>query len=149
MMRARRGFTLWEMSIVLGITALVAAVVIPAFGLKFGTDPVAQAGDVIVPLLRDARRTAIDWNQTVTVRVDPASGLYEVDTTGASGTGMYVTGQLELNAWESIQTDLQRLQYVFRPTGAAFGDSVIVRGTGAAALVVVDPWSGVPYVYAR
>jgi prepilin-type N-terminal cleavage/methylation domain-containing protein len=150
MMRARRGFTLWEMSIVLAITALVAAVVIPAMvGPQFGNDPVPQVGDQIVGLLRDARRAAIDYDQTITVRVDPTSGFYQVDTTGAYGTGVYSQGQLDLSAYESLVTDLPRLVYVFRPTGAAFGDSVGVRGANGAATVFVDPWSGMPYADPR
>lgn len=150
MMRARRGFTLWEMSIVLAITALVAAVVIPAMvGPQFGNDPVPQVGDEIVGLLRDARRAAIDYDQVVTVRVDPTSGNFQVDTTGAYGTGMYSNGQLSLGAYESLVTDLPRLVYVFRPTGAAFGDSVGVRGANGAATVFVDPWSGLPYADPR
>ena len=150
MMRARRGFTLWEMSIVLAITALVAAVVIPALvGPQFGNDPVPQVGDQIVGLLRDARRSAIDYDQTITVRIDPTSGMYQIDTTGAYGTGMYTQGQLSLSAFESLVTDLPRLVYVFRPTGAAFGDSVGVSGSNGAATVLVDPWSGMPYADPR
>src|SRR5689334_3686396 len=112
MMRARRGFTLWEMSIVLAITALVAAVVIPSFvGPQFGEDPVPQAGDQIVGLLRTARRTAIEYDQIVTVRVDPTSGMFQVDTTGGYGTGTYSSGQLDLSAYEALETDLPRLVY--------------------------------------
>lgn len=150
MTRARRGFTLWEMSIVLAITALVAAVVVPAMvGPQFGNDPTPQVGDQIVAMLREARRTAIEYDQTLTVRLDPTSGMYQVDTTGASGTGMYAQGQLDLSAYESFVTDLPRLVYVFRPTGAAFGDSVGVRGANGAATVFVDPWSGMPYADPR
>jgi prepilin-type N-terminal cleavage/methylation domain-containing protein len=150
MMRMRRGFTLWEMSIVLAITALVAAVVIPSLvGPQFGNDPVPQVGDQIVGLLRDARRAAIQYSQTVTVRVDPTSGMFQVDTTGAYGTGTYSSGQIDLSTYESLDTDLPRLVYVFRPNGAAFGDSVGVRGANGAATVFVDPWSGMPYADPR
>ena len=150
MMRARRGFTLWEVSIVLAITALVAAVIIPSMvGPQFGDNPVPQVGDEIVGLLRDARRTSLDYNQIVTVRVDPTSGFFQVDTTGAYGTGTYTSGQLDLSAYESLVTELPRLVYVFRPTGAAYGDSVGVRGANGAATVFVDPWSGMPYADPR
>jgi prepilin-type N-terminal cleavage/methylation domain-containing protein len=150
MMRARRGFTLWEMSIVLAIMALVAAVVIPSLvGPQFGNDPVPQVGDQIVGLLRNARRAAIEYDQTVTVRVDPTSGMFQVDTTGAFGTGMYSSGQIDLSVYESLVTDLPRLVYVFRPNGAAYGDSVGVRGANGTATVFVDPWSGMPYADPR
>jgi hypothetical protein len=42
-----------------------------------------------------------------------------------------------------LVTDLPRLQYVFRPTGAAFGDTVIVRGGSLPLTIRIDPWSGV------
>ena len=35
-----------------------------------------------------------------------------------------------------------RLQYVFRPTGATFADTVVVRGGPVPLTIRVDPWSG-------
>ena len=133
----------------LAILAVVTALVIPQFiGARFGNEAVPMAGDSLMVMLRDARRMAIQYNQTVTVHLDPTSGLYEVDTTGASGTGLYISRQLGMGGFESLQSPLQRLQYVFRPTGAAFGDSVIAQGNGAA-MIMVDPWSGQPTAYYR
>lgn len=149
MMRARRGFTLWEMSIVLGIMAVTAGLIVPTLWQRFGDERPAQTGDVIVRLLRDARRVAIDNAQTVSVRVDPVSGLYRVDTTGVAGTGLYADGVLDINAWETLVTDRLRLLYVFRSTGAAFGDTVLVRGSEASVMVSVDPWSGAAIIHAR
>jgi hypothetical protein len=56
---------------------------------------------------------------------------------------------MALGAQETLVTDLPRLVYVFHPTGSAFADTVLVRGTGASALVSVDPWNGVAYAVAR
>ena len=50
---------------------------------------------------------------------------------------------------ETLITDLPRLQYVFRPTGAVFGDSVLVRGFGATVMIMMDEWSGQAVVHAR
>jgi prepilin-type N-terminal cleavage/methylation domain-containing protein len=141
-MRARRGFTLWEMSITLAIMAVAATLVIPVLTQRFGTEQPPQSGDALMALLRDARRTAILHAQTVSVRVDPATGLYRVDTTGIAGTGLLAEGGLGMSAWETLVTDLPRLQYVFRPTGAAFGDTVVVRGSERTVAISLDPWSG-------
>jgi hypothetical protein len=56
---------------------------------------------------------------------------------------------MTFDAQETLVTDSPRLVYVFHPTGAAFADTVLVRGAGAAALVSVDAWSGVAYATAR
>jgi len=146
-MRPRRGFTLWEMAVVLALTALTAAVVIPNWS-DFGTAPPALPGDAVVALLRDARRHAIDSSQTVSVRIDPSSLYFRVDTTGANGTGVLADGTLGVGTYETLITDLPRLQYVFRPTGAAMGDTVLVRGD-ISVMIAVDAWSGETVRYAR
>ena len=146
-MRARRGFTLWEMTIVLALVAISAAIVIPAW-TDLGMTPSAQPGEVIVSLLRNTRKHAIENSQTVALRIDPTTGYYRVDTTGANGTGMFVDGQIEMSAYESLETDATRLQFIFRPTGAAMGDTVRVRGE-QTVMVGVDSWSGHALVYAR
>lgn len=148
MMRARRGFTLWEMTIVLALVALGTALVVPNW-IDFEGSPAPVPGESVVALLRDARRVAIEGKQTVAVRIDPATKHFRVDTTGVSGTGALIDGSLEVGAYESLDTDLQRLQFVFLPSGAAMGDSVLVRGTDGPFLLTVDPWSGVVVLNAR
>jgi prepilin-type N-terminal cleavage/methylation domain-containing protein len=144
----RPGFTLWEMSIVLAISAVAAMLVIPAWS-NLGENQPPEAGNMITSLLRDARRVAISNRQTVVVRVDPVSGMFRVDTTGTAGTGLYGDGTLTVNAWESLETDLVRLTFVFRPTGAAWGDSVLVRGAEQTIVVSLNPWTGEPVTYAQ
>ena len=99
--------------------------------------------DAMLGLLRDARKTAIDLNADVTVRLDPRTLDYGVDTSGVSGSGLYASGVLDLGAAQSLVTDQPRLQYVFRPSGATFADTVVVRGGQVPLVVRVDPWSGV------
>jgi prepilin-type N-terminal cleavage/methylation domain-containing protein len=150
MSRARRAFTLLELSIVLAILGIAAIVVVPQFvGARFGNDPAPVAGDLVMGLMRSARTAAIQYGQTVTVHLDPTSGMYEVDTTGAYGTGIYLASTLEMSAWESISTDQPRLKFVFRPNGAAYGDSVLVHGQSGSAMVMPDPWSGQPLWFQR
>jgi prepilin-type N-terminal cleavage/methylation domain-containing protein len=146
--RIRRGFTLLEMSIVLAVMAISALLVAPALS-RMGQGKPPGVGDDVVKLLADARQIAIDRNETVTLRLDPVSGRYRADTVGVSGSGELGEGTMTLGAQEALVTDLPRLVYVFHPTGATLADTVLVRGAGAAALVWVDPWSGVASAAAR
>lgn len=144
----RRGFTLLEMAIVLAVMAVSAMLVAPAFS-RMGEGKPPAVGDDVIKLLTDARRISIDRNETVTLRLDPVSGRYRADTVGVSGSGELGEGTMTLGAQEGLVTDLPRLVYVFHPTGATLADTVLVRGAGAAALVAVDPWSGVAYATSR
>ena len=146
--RARRGFTLWEMTIVVAIMAVTALLVLPQW-TRLGNAPTAATGQPILDALRDARRLAITAHQVVALRIDPVSGRYRVDTSGVAGTGLYFEGTLGFGALESMESDQPRLQFVFRSTGATFGDTVIVRSANESVLIAVDPWSGVATAYAR
>jgi prepilin-type N-terminal cleavage/methylation domain-containing protein len=146
--RAPRGFTLLEMAIVLAIMAVSALLVAPALS-RMGEGKPPGVGEDVVKLLSDARKIAIQRNEIVTLRLDPASGRYRADTVGISGSGELGEGTMTLGAQETLVTDQPRLVFVFNPTGATRGDTVLVRGAGAAALVSVDPWNGVAYASAR
>ncbi|HEY7395936.1 MAG TPA: prepilin-type N-terminal cleavage/methylation domain-containing protein [Gemmatimonadaceae bacterium] len=140
--RNRPGFTLWELSMVLIVLALAATLAAPAFA-RFGTEQPSRGADQLVGLLRDARKAAFDHNATVVLRIDPKTLKYQVDTTTPAGGGMLAEGVLELDISERIETDQLRLMYVFQPTGAAFADTVVVRGTSVPLVVRVDPFNGV------
>ena len=127
---------------VLLVMAIAATLAAPAFA-RLGTERPATAADAMIGLLHDARKAAIDFNATTTLRLDPKSLRFQIDTSGARGFGLLAQGKLELGLTQSLVTDLPRLQYVFRPTGAAFADTVVVRGGDVPLVVRVDPWSGV------
>jgi prepilin-type N-terminal cleavage/methylation domain-containing protein len=138
----RRGFTLWELTMVLLVMAIAATLAAPAF-VRFGAEQPSQAADRVLALLRDARRASLEYNASVSLRIDPKTLKYQVDTTTTGGSGVLAAGVLELGMTETLETDRPRLQYLFRPTGAAFADSVIVRGGDVPYVVRVDPWTGV------
>lgn len=139
---ARSGFTLWELTMVLLIMAIAATLAAPAFA-RFGADHPSTGGDALLALLHDARKAALTYNADVTLRLDPKTLDFAMDTSGANGSGAFDTGVLDLGATQSLLTDQPRLQYVFRATGAAFADTVVVRGGPIPLVVRVDPWSGI------
>ncbi len=147
-LRSRSGFTLIEMSVCLVIMAIAAAVVAPAIA-RLGAGKPESGADKLVSLLKGARNFAIERNYTVTVRIDPITSHFRVDTVGTNGLGILADSTLDLGASESLETNLDRLQYTFRATGAVLGDSVIVRGIGASSLITVDPWTGEAKLFAR
>ena len=147
-MHRRCGFTLFEMAIVLAIMALGAALAVPALS-RLGTGKAPEAAAGLLAILHDARKSAIDRNVTVSLRIDPLTGRYRADTTGVAGTGKFVEGTMLLDATETLVTEQARLRFFFRPTGAVFADSVLVRGLGTTVLVSVDPWSGLARTDAR
>lgn len=140
--RRRSGFTLWELSMVLLVMAVAATLAAPAFA-RFGAEQPSRGADQLVGLLRDARKASLEHNASVTLRIDPKTLKYQADTATPAGGGKLAEGTIELGMGERIDTDKLRLVYLFRPTGAVFADSVVVRGGGAPLVVRVDPWNGV------
>ena len=142
--RVRAGYTLWELTMVLLVMAIAATLAAPAFA-RFGADQPAGGADAMLGLLRDARKAAVEFNADVTLRLDPKTLDYALDTSGVNGSALFARGTLDLGGGgaQSLVTDQPRLQYVFRATGAAFADTVVLRGGRVPLVVRVDPWSGV------
>ncbi|MCX5756691.1 MAG: prepilin-type N-terminal cleavage/methylation domain-containing protein [Gemmatimonadetes bacterium] len=148
-MRAvRRGFTLWEMALVLAVLAISLLLAAPAIG-NFGLTRPRGDAEPLLDLLRTARGEAVFASAIVAVRLDPTSGAFRVDTTGVHGMGTYAAGHIDLGGATVFVSDLDRLQFLFQPSGASFADSVAVRGPGGTQMVKVDPWTGVARAEAR
>jgi hypothetical protein len=75
--------------------------------------------------------------------------VYRVDTAGVGGTGPLVEGALALGAMESAESERARVRFTFQPSGAASGDTVLVRAQHGTRLVSVDPWNGTAVAHAR
>lgn len=127
---------------VLLVMAIAGTIAVPAFA-RFGTEQPTQGADGVLALLRDARKAALTYNATVTLRLDPKTLRYQADTATAAGTGVLAAGTLDLGLTETLVSDRDRLVYIFRSTGAAFADSVVVRGGDVPLVVRVDQWTGV------
>ena len=127
---------------VLLVMAIAATLTAPAFA-RLGTQQPTKGADQILGLLHDARKAALDYNATVTLRLDPKTRKYQLDTATVIGTGTLAAGILDMGTSETLVSDQPRLVYVFRPTGAAYADTVLVQGAEAPLIVRVDPWTGV------
>ncbi|MBM4194521.1 MAG: prepilin-type N-terminal cleavage/methylation domain-containing protein [Gemmatimonadetes bacterium] len=140
--RGRRGFTLWETALVLAVLGVTLGLTAQAL-VSFGTEKPRTDAEALLTLLKQARAQAIRGNTAVALRIDPVSGRFRMDTTGALGSGEYLSGTIELGGGTGLETEQARLQFLFNPAGAAFADSVGVRGAAGTVMVLVDPWSGV------
>jgi prepilin-type N-terminal cleavage/methylation domain-containing protein len=147
-LRVRRGFTLWEMAMVMAILAVLTSIAVPAL-VRIGEDRPRSSTEQLLDLVNNARRVAIRNNVMATLIIDPESGHYRVDTVGSNGLGLVVEDTLDIGASELLETELPRLRYMFRPTGAAFGDTVVIRSLDSTRVLTVDRWSGVADARAR
>jgi len=147
-MSARRGFTLWEIATVLLIVAIVASLTAPAF-VRLGEQPAQTSEDILIKVLHDTRSLAIEHSVEATLIIDPETGHYRVDTTSAFGTGRVIEDTLHFPAAEGLESSRPRIRYIFRPTGAAFGDSVTLRGADSTRMLILDTWSGMPHAITR
>jgi hypothetical protein len=129
---------------VLLVMAIAATLAAPAFG-RLGSEQPSRGADQLLALLRDARKASFDYNATVTLRLDPKTLNYQVDTMAVRGRGTLAVGVLDMGAAETLVSDQPRLTFVFRPSGAAYADTVAVRGTQTPLVVRVDPWTGVAH----
>jgi Tfp pilus assembly protein FimT len=127
---------------VLLVMAIGATLAAPAFA-RLGTEQPSRGADQLLTMLQAARRAAFEHNATVTLRLDPKSLAFQADTSSVAGAGILAQGVLQLGLSEALVTDQPRLVFVFLPSGAAYADSVMVRGGETPLIVRVDPWTGV------
>ena len=71
-LRARRGFTLWEMAMVMVILAVLTAIAVPAL-VSFGADRPRSSTDLLLDLVNESRRVAIRHNVMTTLIIDPGT----------------------------------------------------------------------------
>jgi prepilin-type N-terminal cleavage/methylation domain-containing protein len=138
-----RGFTLWEMVIVLLVFTITLGVAIPAW-VRFGSGEPDRPVDALLSVLRASRRAAIVNGVPVSLTLDTRTWRYRADTLGPGGTGPLAEGRLGLELMSDLETDSLRLHYTFAPSGAVVADTVPVRSRAESFILVVDPWTGVP-----
>jgi prepilin-type N-terminal cleavage/methylation domain-containing protein len=138
----RTGFTLWELTMVLLVMAVATTLAAPAFA-RLGAEQQTRGADRVIALLRDARKASLEFDAIVTLRLDPKTLKYQVDTSTVAGVGTLAAGMLDLGSSETLVSEQPRLLYLFRPTGSAIADTVVVRGGEVPLVIRVDQWSGV------
>ena len=156
-MRARSGFTLVEVFVVLIILGAMAAVAAPAFRTPPEEDDLTYATHEIENLLKLARDSAVSGSAPVTLLIDSAtSRAWLVGTFRESApndaaqeihasdllAGLQLGSPIELPASVRIQLSKTRVRFTFGPSGAAYADSIELRSAYGNKLITVDPWTG-------
>ena len=135
----RTGHTLVEMVVTLAIVGIMAATVAPA--LRVARDDDARRGTrAVVALLEAARATAATRGVAVTLVVDVST--LRAWVTPGDGAPTIDAGTIDLGDAGTLQARARRARWTFMPTGAAFGDAIVVSDAGRAVRIAVDPWTG-------
>ena len=131
----RRGLTLLEITIVIAIIALVAAIATPALLHRLDRARVRHATGELLGALGLARSTAVARESAVTVSFDSVRAAVTV----AAGADTLVTRML--GAIYGVGVRSNRDSLVYGPTGLGFGaanQSVVITRGGAADTVIVS-----------
>lgn len=156
MPRARGGFTLVEVFVVLIILGAMAAVAAPAFRSPPEEDNLTVATNLVKSLLDIARDSAVSSASNVTVVID--SGTTRAWIVGAARdtsaetrmdvhaadvlAGLELGQVLDLPQGISMQLSKTRARFAFRPDGSAFPDSLVLHSSLGDRLITIDPWTG-------
>jgi type II secretory pathway pseudopilin PulG len=140
------GFTLIEIVVTLFILATVVATTIPAFLSDRERSDLDFATERIEALLYLARDSALHSASPVALVLDSVSGLVWL-TTSESGGGSEALltdsgASLDLPMGIRLETTSARARFLFQPSGAAFPDTLTLRGSTESRSVTVNPWTG-------
>jgi prepilin-type N-terminal cleavage/methylation domain-containing protein len=161
--RRNPGFTLIEIVVVLLIVAVATAFALPNFLAPRDDDDLTAAARRIDTLFRLARDSAARSGVAMAVAIDSASGavwllperVEEIEPepfstrrpTPPAGTTRRSSGfdageSLELPATVKLELGTARARFLFTPSGAAWGDTLVLRTTMRAMTITLDPWTG-------
>lgn len=168
---ARRGFTLLEIMVVVGIMAVILTISVPFMARQMHRDSMRQAVTDVMEMCSEARNRAVLEGRPMQLRIDPASKTFSVAagtaaTTTSSGsaapgandapseTGSLVRKLSEHIILEYIEvnmdTDLQlsdQCGAMFYPNGTSDVLGVVLRSDlGEVRVITTDPVTGVPDV---
>lgn len=132
--RARRGFTLVELIVVLVLLGLVLGVAAPAFTMRSGGE--GDGADAVVRVLERARMTALKQSTEVGVTIDPLRGRVWIRADAALPR-LDTTFVLALPGSATIAATRPRARHTFRADGSGWGDTLVVtEGIGSTRIMV-------------
>lgn len=140
---AQRGFTLLELLIVLGILAMMAALVGPGLNSLDSPGFNAQLREASA-LLNDARRRAVVEGRPQTVEFIPAH-VQVPSSQSPAAVSRWISNEIEL--WYASGTERSRavdapLMLSFFPEGGSTGGELAFRLGDRQRTLVVDAFSG-------
>ena len=145
MRRARPGFTLIELTVVLLIITIAAAVTVPAILDEPVADDIVTAGRQLDQLFRIARDSAQRSGTRVIVSIDSLSGTIWLASASDTATAVLAATPgftLPLPAGVQLQLTKPRAVFDFAPTGAVFSDTLQLRTALVTRTITLDPWTG-------
>jgi prepilin-type N-terminal cleavage/methylation domain-containing protein len=135
--RAKRGFTLAELIVVLVILGLMLGVAGPAFLAASSSEDDGAA--VVVGILRAAQRHAIEQGAQTEVDIELRTGRVWVRS---DGPGIDTTFVLALPDGSSLGAERPRAHFWFRPDGVSGGEPVGVVTAAIRDEISVEPFTG-------
>jgi type II secretion system protein H len=153
---AERAFTLIEIMTVLAIIAIVTAVVVPEMKGTFEDSLLRSTGRELVNVIELASSRAISLNQTIQLKLDPATGHYQIERQMREGAGEEFvslkdvagsSGNLDKRIVLKIQTlggDADGLTDDAAPPGENQDEGLVFRpdGTADRALIALSDHAG-------
>jgi type II secretion system protein H len=141
--RARSGFTLIELVVVLVVIGIISLAIGPAWLQPATRDSFADSIEPLTNLLRDARREAMDSGAAVTLVIDPQSRRYLLARDSSAHSSYSAREDVVPVAGDvQLRHDSARVRFRFWPDGRAYGDSLIVSSHAGMGRVLLRLGSG-------
>lgn len=118
-----RGFTLFEVLLVLVLLAIVGALAAPNIASSFSTTRLRRAGDQVITALAQARAKAIDGGQTVQFRFVPNEPRYRIDPYPEEDEGEDVGAPSDSSDDQEAEAERSIIQ-----TSGELAESVLFKG---------------------
>ena len=138
----RRGSTIIELAVTLGILSILSAIAIPWMGEILDGMKVRSAAVEIESLFSAARHIAIARATQATVEIDPVAQSINISV------GSDTVRKRKIGAAHDVQISATRARMSYSPTGMGYGAanlSVVVRRNASVDTVVVSRLGRVRY----
>lgn len=137
--RARQGFTLVELIVVLVLLGVVLGVAAPAFMMRSAGE--GDGADAVVRVLESSRLTALKQSTEVGVTIDPLSRRVWIRADAALPP-LDTTFVLTLPGSATIAATRSRTRHTFRADGSRWGDTLVVTEGIASTRILVEGLTG-------